>query len=93
MASKEWREWHLTPNGWVAGTFKHDFGLQQVSPTENRLLTCVYEEYISPDANAFSGYGEPGFNEEKSINITWRCSDNERISELLEKFGSCPNHL
>lgn len=93
MASKEWKEWHLTPNGWVEGTFQHDFGRNQVTLPENRVLTCVYKETIGPDNNALSGYGQPGFYKDTNANVTWDCSNTQLISELLEKFGSCPEHL
>jgi hypothetical protein len=46
MSSKEWREWHLTPNGWVAGTLQHDSGCNQISSPDNKVLTCIYKETI-----------------------------------------------
>lgn len=93
MGSKEWREWHLTPNGWVAGTFKYDGGCNSVPVPENRVLTCVYNEAIVPGYTAWAGVGEPEFDFSNSVSITWDCSDIRLIYTLLEKFGFCPKRL
>ncbi|MEH2191787.1 MAG: hypothetical protein V7K98_03855 [Nostoc sp.] len=93
MSSKESREWHLTANGWVAGTLQHDSGRNPISLPDNKVLTCIYKETIVPDAMALSGYGEPDFNLSSDVSVIWRCSDHQLTSELLDQFGSCPKRI
>lgn len=42
-ASNEWDEWHLTPSGWVKGTEKTDFALNEVPPPKDRVATFKYQ--------------------------------------------------
>lgn len=46
--SHEWTDWHLTPRGWVKGSYKVDFGEEKiVDPPLDRVLTRRYEEMIA----------------------------------------------
>lgn len=78
-ASNEWEEWHLTPQGWMAGTAKTDFNRTDVIPPENRVATFCYTEHLS---SAFSKM-------ESTWEKAWGTNDAE-IEELLEKFGKFP---
>jgi hypothetical protein len=93
MGSNEWREWHLTPNGWVAGTFKYDGGCKSVPNPDNRVLTCVYSEVMVPGYTAWAGVGEPELNVSEAVSVKWNCPNIELIYTLLEKFGFCPKLL
>jgi hypothetical protein len=46
-ASREWTEWHLTPDGWVAGAFKTDSDAADVPAPPNTVLSFCYEEYLA----------------------------------------------
>jgi len=38
--SEEWQELHLTPNGWIAGTYRRTpWPVVNVTPPETRVLT------------------------------------------------------
>jgi hypothetical protein len=46
--SHEWTDWHLTPRGWVKGSYKVDFKNEvSVEAPKNRVLTRRYEEIIT----------------------------------------------
>lgn len=46
--SQEWTEWHLTPKGWVKGSYKVDFkDTITLDPPKDRVLTRKYEEIIT----------------------------------------------
>lgn len=82
--SNEWTERHLTPAGWVEGTEKLDFSKKEVPPPQDRVLTCVYRDYQSHWA------AKP----EQTVREQWRAADaDDRIAELLERYGPCPEHL
>lgn len=82
-ASREWTEWHLTPQGWVEGSQKTDFGSTPSCPIpENRVLTCRYEV-------THSGYGKPSH----MVRKMWRAENELETQALLEKYGTCPEHL
>jgi hypothetical protein len=79
--SNEYREWHLTPDGWVAGTDKHDFGFREGKEVEspaNRLLTVKCGVKMS---SLFSG-------PEEYRHELWRAKGQDQlIADLLEKYG------
>lgn len=82
--SKEWTEWHLTPEGWKRGTEKIDFRQAEILEHPiNRVLTCIYKEHLS---SAFSSL-------DKSVEEKWRSGQQEEVDILLKKFGSCPESL
>lgn len=79
-ASNEWDEWHLTPSGWVKGTEKTDFALNEVPPPKDRVATFKYQEYIS--------------SVHSRMHITWEEMWSETRAEtalLIKKFGRYPN--
>ena len=46
--SHEWTDWHLTPKGWVKGSYKVDFSEVRVAEIPaDRVLTRRYEEKIA----------------------------------------------
>lgn len=45
--SKEYTYWHLTPNGWIAGDTKTDFGNKSVEQPKDTVLTIIYNEVIN----------------------------------------------
>lgn len=78
--SREYKEWHLTPNGWVAGTDRYDSGtnINEVKPPEDRLLTVKCGEELSSTYSSL----------EKYKSEVWRAKgEDQRIAELLEKYG------
>ena len=82
--SKEWTEWHLTPDGWVRGSEQIDFRQAEISePPQNRLLTCVYKEVLSSPFGALN----------KSVEEKWRSDKKEDVETLLKKYGACPEAL
>jgi len=82
--SKEWKEWHLTPSGWIGGSEKSDFQpALNVEPPNDRVLSCVYEETL---LSAFS-------NLKTSVDVKWSSNDIDLIKKLKNEFGDCPNHL
>lgn len=83
-ASKEWTEWHLTPQGWVRGSEREDFAeTKRRNPPVDRVLTVLYKEVIS---SACSGL-------HKNSEETWSSGDKDSILLLKKKFGECPNVL
>lgn len=84
VASKEWTEWHLTPQGWQRGSEREDFtGTQQKSPPNNRVLSVLYKEVLP---SAFSVL-------KKSCEEVWSTDDIDLIKQLKAQFGECPDHL
>ena len=80
--SIEYYEYHLTPNGWIDGTFQADIlgGSIEVEIPIDRVLTIkCYDELIS----AFS---ESVYYEEE----TWKCEDEKLINKLKKIYGN-PN--
>lgn len=85
--SDEWQEVHLTPDGWVKGSFKVDSGYgKEVRPPENRVLTILIQETIEATEGWFQDM-------ETRIREIWRGSDEKLINELLEKFGPGPDGI
>ena len=80
-----WRLWHLTPEGWVAGS--KGFGEEESEVIErptSAVLTCRYaliEECLT------SAYGR----ERSLVMESWRATSGEdEIEEWLSQFGACP---
>ena len=85
MATTEWREWHLTPNGWTRGTVQYDFKERDEKPhPPDRVLTCTYsEELISPVSPAMR----------REVTEDWKSEDRQAVETLLKKYGECPRSL
>lgn len=78
--SSEWYEYHLTPEGWVDGTVKLDFGGTQVPVPLDRVLTVQEHRLISHFAA----------DEDVSLNETFRSTNTELVEALISKFGKEP---
>lgn len=84
MLSKEYTIWHLTPDGWIEGTYKQDFvGVTQKPIPKNRVLSCKYQETIPTIASP---------NLTKGTVQIWT-NGNEKIISMLEKKFPFPNKL
>ncbi|MCB1064324.1 MAG: hypothetical protein KDN20_15580 [Verrucomicrobiae bacterium] len=80
-----WRLWHLTPEGWVAGS--KGFGEEETEIIEkpaSAVLTCRYaliEECLT------SAYGR----ERPFVMEFWRAKlEGDEIEKWLSQFGTCP---
>lgn len=83
-ASNEWTEWHLTPNGWVRGSEKIDFGKPDIKdPPVDRVMTYTWREHLS------SVFSKPSLTVEGCKYF----ADSKTISDLQAKFGEGPRHL
>ena len=77
-ASDEWEEVHLTPNGWVGGSYRHDFGNRVEEPTPpDAVLTIRRHVYV----------GAIGASAKVTETESARIADNAKIAELISKFG------
>ena len=81
LASREWTEWHLTPQGWIKGVEQTDFSRTDRPAPESRVITCIYDEHV--------GFSSPHI----SADAIWTVRDKSIIMDLSSKFGDCPNHL
>ncbi len=81
--SKESQEYHLTPNGWVMGSFKGDAlgGAEERPIPEERVLTIVCTDEIS------SPYSSPRYYD----NVIWESKNHKLIKELKKKWGDKPD--
>jgi hypothetical protein len=84
MAYDEWEhEYHLTPNGWVTGSFYFRGTLaKKVSVPIDRVLTMVQENFNSSSSAGL----------QTSWEQNWQSSgcSQEKIGLLLVKFGDRP---
>lgn len=78
----EWTEWHLTIRGWQKGTQKleDDTQLKEVKPPEDRVLTCRYHQTIPINS----------FWVQNHVMEVWKHSDEKLVSDMIERFGDCP---
>jgi hypothetical protein len=37
--SSEWDDWHLTPRGWISGSYRLDSAHKRIEPPSDRVLT------------------------------------------------------
>lgn len=82
FATVEWAVWHLTPNGWVRGSYKNEFeGSKDVVAPKDRVLTCLYKECLADEWST-------------EVDETFRQDGKDKdISSFLEKFGPSPTEL
>src|SRR5262245_56013311 len=76
------REYHLTPEGWVMGSFHGGLmdGEEIAATPFNRVLTIgITTHQSSHFSSATHGESE-----------LWRCNDAIQIAELTAKFGKSP---
>lgn len=77
-ASDEWEEVHLTPKGWVNGSYKHDFGKRVEEPMPmDAVLTVRRHVYV----------GAIGADAKVTETETPLIEDKAKIEELRSKFG------
>lgn len=76
-ASNEWTEYHLTKDGWIAGSERLDFQETKiVKPPSNRVLTRKYKEYLASRYSVM----------EMTYSTIWTSGDNDFINDLLKVF-------
>jgi hypothetical protein len=83
--SKECQEFHLTPKGWVQGSFKGDAlgGSNEVPIPADRVLTIAcYDEL--PYA-----FEKPHYYDQ----VIWQSDDKEQIDKLKNKWGEKPDWI
>ncbi len=82
--SKERQEYHLTPRGWIEGTFDGGLlggGLKEVVPPDDRVLTVECYDEMS------SSFSQPHFYDR----VSWTSEDTDKVESLKKKFGSRPD--
>lgn len=81
--SKERQEYHLTPRGWIEGTFKGDaVGGSNVIPTlADRVLTIACFDELP------AAFSKSHFYDQ----VVWKCEDEKLIEELKAKWGERPD--
>lgn len=84
VASNEWTEWHLTPNGWVAGSRREDnVGITKVPDPPGSVAVYTVHEVV----------GAIGGRWDRDVSLTRKIGTQEEIDRLLAQYGSCPNHV
>lgn len=81
--SKECQEYHLTPHGWVEGSFKGDVlgGSKEVEVPDDRVLTIAcYDE--TPAVFSKTHFYD---------RVLWESEDKELVRRLMEKHGNRPD--
>lgn len=81
-ASNEWKEYHLTPQGWLHGSEKLDHKKITEPVPDGRVLSILYRDYIA------SAYG--GVN--LSAEISYQSDNLEEIRELISQYGLEPHY-
>ena len=81
--SKEYTTYYLTDNGWIDVYSMTDFSHEkQVNPEpEKYYMICSYREVQSSPYSTMDKYTETIFEDKNS---------NEKIKELIKKYGECP---
>ena len=81
--SKESQEYHLTPRGWIEGSFRGDVlgSSKDVGIPKDRVLTIAcYDELPSV-------YSKPYFYDQ----VVWESEDKQAINHLKKKYGDKPD--
>jgi len=81
--SKECQEYHLTPRGWVEGSFIGDVlgGSKKVETPPDRVLTIACYDELS------SAFSQPDFYD----NVLWESEDKVLLEQLKRKYGDRPD--
>jgi hypothetical protein len=81
--SKECQEYHLTPSGWVEGTFTGDVfgGLEERSIPEDRVLTIACYDEIP------AAFSKPYYHDQ----VIWESINKQLIKKLKTIWGERPN--
>ena len=76
---RDWMEWHLTPGGWEQGAGRVNSTRVLYRPTpKDRVQTILSDS-------------KPVRMEQTSHRVTWVCGDENRVIELVRRFGRTPN--
>lgn len=80
LVRHEWREYHLTPHGWISGSHEFDGSKMVIMDApKNRVLTCVYNTY----------WGE-AVQPRYEVKEKWTANKPQLIKDLIAKYGDCP---
>jgi hypothetical protein len=79
--SKEWFQEHLTPNGWVSGSYRYDSAkeVKKDAPDDRVLTLCFFEEQTSFFSKMHLTYEEE-----------WRSDTEEQVKSLIKEYGEIP---
>lgn len=75
--SKEWEDEHLTPSGWVSGSYRHDHKREERPVPAGTVLTVRREVVVA-------AVGAPIDVDESE---TLHTDDKNLVAELRQKFG------
>jgi hypothetical protein len=80
--SKECQEYHLTPQGWVEGSFKGDAigGSKKVEIPPDRVLTIGCYDVLPHPSDKPHSYDS----------VLWESDNKALVKELKDKFGERP---
>lgn len=77
--SDEWEDEHLTPSGWVSGSYKHDHGLSEKKAIPPETVLTVRRHVV---VGAFGA--RPSIDEHREI---VGGADPEFVAALEKKYG------
>lgn len=83
--SKEYQYYHLTPKGWISGSFEGDAlgGSYQVAIPEDRVLTILFIDEIPA----------PKVKPIYRTQVDWQSDNVKDIRRLKEEFGELPEYV
>jgi hypothetical protein len=84
MLSREWREWHLTPDGWKPGSVKTDFADSTHMTPDPPGSVAVYR--VHEDVSSMYSAADRWVEEV-------RVTSPQEAQLLIQKFGECPKRL
>lgn len=76
--SKEWEDEHLTPSGWVSGSYRHDHKREERAVPLGAVLTVRRHVEVA-------AVGAPLHVDVSETVLT---DDEELVAELRKKFGN-----
>ncbi len=81
--SKECQEYHLTPQGWVVGSFMGDAlgASEKVEIPQDRVLTIACYDELS------SAFSKPYFYDR----VIWESEDKDLLEKLKKQYGNRPD--
>lgn len=84
----DWRLWHLTSDGWVAGS--KGFGEEKTEVIKRPVSAVLTYRYALIEESLTSAYGR-----ERSLVVeSWRAKSKENeIEDFISQFGACPEAL
>ncbi len=71
----EWYEWHLTPQGWIEGSFREDFRKETREVPTGTVMTIRH----------CNGLHYPPYSD-----IRGKYASDDIINKLIETYGQCP---